>query len=60
MKLVEVLKLTRLGLLAGILGIMLSAPKPAFADAWGTTMVIGGQPVCDCTHPSTSCECINT
>jgi hypothetical protein len=60
MKLVEVLKLTRLGLLAGVLGIMLSAPKPAFADDWGTTMVVNGQPVCDCTHPSSACECIDT
>jgi len=59
MKLVEVLKLARLALLAGILGIMLSAPKPAFADQWGKVTVINGQPVCDCTHPTTACECID-
>jgi hypothetical protein len=60
MKLVEVLKLARLALLAGILGIMLSAPKSALADDWGTTKVINGQPVCDCTRPTDQCECIDT
>jgi hypothetical protein len=59
MKLIEVLKLGRLALLAGILGIMLSAPKSAFADQAGTTRVIGGQPVCDCTKPTTQCDCID-
>ena len=58
MKLVEVLKLARLALLAGILGIMLAAPKPAFADQGGTTKVVDGEPVCDCTQPTTACECI--
>lgn len=59
MKLVEVLKLARLALLACILGIMLSTPKSALADDWGTTIVINGQPACDCMHPSTTCQCVD-